>query len=510
MKEKNIKIPLLAIIYIAIFVFALMNITGFLNSHILVHIKLGEWMIDNGEIIKKDIFSYGETIKNWTNYYWLTDIIYASLYRNYGMGAILVMHAAIIASSFSIVILFLYKKKIKGASMIIYFIIGLYASLPQWGAMPYSFNFLFLTAFIYMFDSYYEMGKKRHLIFIVILQIFWVNMNSEFFYPFIIILFYVISELISILKKDVNDKKGLKKIGIVFFILCPILFLNPYGIREVSNVLLGYVFMIKDRRNDWAAPDFHGFARYSNILLAFSLITVFLFKKKELIKERKYMLIYIFVVFSFLYAQRHIMIFALISIMFLPMFIEYDNSIKNNIIRKMHEKLNLISEKLYAINSGKIINIILILSVTIMFFFNIRQSEDNFKEIISKWGRSSGVKYLKENKIEGNGFHSDAQGDMIIWYNYPKMKVFVDSREGVYSGKYQNKYAKIMLLTNQWEKIVKESNINWIFLQKSQITNVIAMMNEKWVLVYESRYSVIFLKKEYYEKIKNRIKIVKE
>ena len=73
-------------------------------------------------------------------------------------------------------------------------------------------------------------------------------------------------------------------------------------------------------------------------------------------------------------------------------------------------------------SSGKIINIILILVITIMFLLSIRGSENNFKEIMSRWARSSGVNYLKENKIEGNGFHSDAQGDMIIWYNFPKTK----------------------------------------------------------------------------------------
>ena len=57
--------------------------------------------------------------------------------------------------------------------------------------------------------------------------------------------------------------------------------------------------------------------------------------------------------------------------------------------------------------------------------------------------------YLKENKIEGNGFHSDAQGDMVIWYNFPKTKVFVDSRDGVYSGEHQNKYAKIIYIIKE-------------------------------------------------------------
>ena len=64
----------------------------------------------------------------------------------------------------------------------------------------------------------------------------------------------------------------------------------------------------------------------------------------KFLKERKYVIIYLFVVLSFLYAQRHIMIFSLISIMFLPLMIEYDKNIKNKFINNLYEKSNFISE----------------------------------------------------------------------------------------------------------------------------------------------------------------------
>lgn len=509
MEKKEIKVPIAALIYICLFLFAVMNIAGFLNSHMLVHIKTGEWMIENEKIIKNDIFSFmakGE----WINYYWLTDIIYAYLYKVFGIGAILILHASIIAGAFTTAGIFLYKKRVNILLITSFFMIGMYASLPQWSALPYSFNFLFLMLFIYWFDSYYESGNKIYLCFLVFLEILWVNMNSEFFYPFIIILIYIIFEIISILKKEKKDMINLKRLGIVLTVYLPILLINPYGIKEIMNVISGYIFMIKDRRNDWTAPDFHGFAKYSNIFLAFSVITLFVFKKAKFLKERKYITIYLVVVVAFLYAQRHIMIFSLISIIFLPLMIEYDKNIKNKFINNLNEKSNFISEKIYKMSSGKIMNIILILVVTIMFLVYVRGSEGNFKEIMSSWARSSGVKYLNENKIEGNGFHSDAHGDMIIWYNYPETKVFVDSRDGVYSGKHQNNYAKIMLLKDDWEKIIEENKINWILLQQSQITNILKILDDKWVVVYESGAAVLFLKKEYYEKVKDRIKIVKE
>lgn len=509
MTKKEIKIPLMGLIYTAIFLFALMNISGFLNSHLLVHIKSGEWMIDNGKILTNDIFSYGKQ-GEWINYYWLTDILYAFLYRNFGIGSLLILHSALIGLGFLVTIMFLYKKRIKIIVSALFFIIALYASLPQWSAMPYSFNFLFFPLFIYMFDEYYENGGKKYLIFLILLQLLWVNMNSEYFYSIIVIIIYIISDIILKLKKSEERKTGLKRCIILFLFFILILFLNPYGIKESLNIFNGYISMIKDRRNDWSAPDFHGFAKTSNFFLAFSIFTVYFFRKKNLVNEIKYILIYLIAVFAFLYAQRHIMIFALTSIMVLPLLIEYNNEIKNKILNNIHIKMNNISEKIYNMTSGKIINIFLIIGVTLLFAFNIKESEYSFNKIISSWGRSSGVKYLKENKIDGNGFHSDGQGDMIIWYNYPKTKVFVDSREGIYSGKHQNDYSKVMLLKDGWEKILEKNKINWILLQQSQLTNILKTLDDKWVVVYESRATVLFLKKEYYEKVKDRIKIVKE
>jgi hypothetical protein len=509
MTKKEIKIPLMGLIYTAIFLFALMNISGFLNSHLLVHIRIGEWMIENGAIIKNDIFSYGGT-EEWINYYWLTDVIYAFLYNKFGIGSILIIHASIIAMSFSLIILFLYKKGINIFFVTLYLSFGIYASLPQWGAWPYAFNFLFLTLFLYLFEDYYKNGKKINIFYIIILQLLWVNMNSEFFYSYLIILIYIVSDIYYCLKKEEEAKIKLKITLTIFLILLPIIYINPFGFKEVSNVFTGYLSMIKDRRNDWAAPDFHTFAKFSNKFLVLSVFLIYYFKKKNIGKEVKYIVIYLIAIFAFLYAQRHIMIFIIISTMIVPNLIECNKEIKNKYLDKIFKKINSNSIIIYNMMSKKIINIIIIITVTMLFSISIKSSESTFHEIISSWARSSGIKYLKENNIEGNGFHNDGQGDMIIWYNSPKTKVFVDSREGIYSGKHQNDYSKVMLLKDGWEKILEKNKINWILLQQSQLTTILKTLDDKWIVVYESQASVLFLKKEYYEKVKDRIKKVEE
>ena len=493
MENNKIKLPMLSIIYILMFMIAVMNISDFLNSSMLVHIKSGEWILDNMKIPQNDIFAFGGT-KEWINYYWLTDVVYAVLYRNFGIGSILILSAVLMASSFTVVSYFLYKKNVNVFLILLFLVVSLYSSLPQWSAVPYTFTLFFTVIYIFMLEKFYDTGLKKYILFISVLQIVWTNMNSEFFYPFVILFIYGITDLYGIFMKEKESLERIKKTAVLFCITIPLIFVNPYGIKEITNVFSSYIFLIKDRRNDWAAPDFHGFAKMSNILLAFSILMIGMFRKKSIKENRRYVLLYLVAVFVFLYAQRYIALYSVMTFYFVPMFLERDDRIKLPILNKFIDKTAVISGVVYNSLSGKFINLFLIFIITTIFFVNIRYSEHYFHEIISKWSRSAGVKYLAENKMYGRGFHSDSTGDMIIWYNYPKMKVFVDTREGVYEWQHQNKYGKIMQIKDDWEKVIKNEKIEWILLQKGTLSNILKLLKNDWKIEYEEERVIIFKK----------------
>ena len=64
------------------------------------------------------------------------------------------------------------------------------------------------------------------------------------------------------------------------------------------------------------------------------------------------------------------------------------------------------------------------------------------------------------------------------------------------------KKVEIIKEEEQFTEVIGLKNVDGV--------NIIKILDKRWIMVYESGAAVLFLKKEYYEKIKNRIKIVKE
>jgi hypothetical protein len=118
--------------------------------------------------------------------------------------------------------------------------------------------------------------------------------------------------------------------------------------------------------------------------------------------------------------------------------------------------------------------------------------------------------FIKENQISGPIFNNYDIGSYLIFYLFPKEKVFVDNRPEAYSNDFfQNQYIPMQENEEVFEKIDKEKNFNSIIFYRLDYTpwaqNFLIKMttNKNYSLVYVDEYSIVFLKNN--EKNKNII-----
>ena len=61
-----------------------------------VHVRAGEWILSHHAIPRQDLFSFTLAGRAWCDWEWLSDVLYALLFRMRGLSAIVAFHLALL------------------------------------------------------------------------------------------------------------------------------------------------------------------------------------------------------------------------------------------------------------------------------------------------------------------------------------------------------------------------------------------------------------------------------
>src|SRR6266542_2233551 len=69
------------------------------------HLRTGEWVLANGQVPHRDIFSFTRADQPWFAWEWLWDVLFAGIFRLGGLQLVVLAHVLLLAGIF----LLLYK-----------------------------------------------------------------------------------------------------------------------------------------------------------------------------------------------------------------------------------------------------------------------------------------------------------------------------------------------------------------------------------------------------------------
>lgn len=487
------------LLFIGLFIYIFIFRTyGILNSDtdMLWHIRQGEWLIDNKKIIiDKEIFSYLFDTNSWKYLSWLSDIMYAKMYRLWGLGSIIVMTQLVITGTVYMIFRYLCKK---GVSIwvslpIIFIFINFYSF--HWLPRAAIFSYFFTAFWFIVIDKYYTDGNKKLLYTLPFIQILWTNIHSSFMYGYIIFFFFGLSALIEIF--IYNKKEKIK----VFFTLLTIgiltlfaSFINPYGITYFTELNSEARVFFSERVAEFLSVNLHN-AIIGNFYFIIMLFLIFVFGKKN---TPAYILLLLFWQYSGFEYVRHMALFGIMAMLIVPQLIEYPKEIKNKILKK----INALSDKIIAFENKRI-SIWLFLLIPLLFILF------GTEQIISKKIGISytinnprfpvkAVEYLKKNPIEGKCFNDYFAGGYMIWEYYPKRVVSMDPRATVYPMNIVLENYHIYGIGNKTMELLEKRDIKWLFLSKDSHL-AIALNYRKDIVEEKYRddfYIILKLKKD--------------
>src|ERR1700693_836728 len=125
------------------------------------HIRTGEWIIANGWVPMRDIFSFSKPGAPWYAWEWLSDVLFAKLNALGGLQAV-VMFTVLMLSVTFLSLFLLVRRKSNPIVAIGVTMLAAAASSIHWLARPHLFTLLFLVLFYAALEQVQE-GRTRLL-----------------------------------------------------------------------------------------------------------------------------------------------------------------------------------------------------------------------------------------------------------------------------------------------------------------------------------------------------------
>ena len=482
------------IFFIAIFAAVLglgpkmMNIDGDLGRHL----TLGNYIIDSRDIPTEDIFSFTKTGDPLTPHEWLSDLIFALIYRAAGLNGVVWLSALVIAGSLWLV--YKYSLNLSNMSLIALFggILGAAASSLHWLTRPHIFTILLAALWTGELEKMRLGIRKSWLVFPFIMLI-WVNLHGAFIAGLLIWACYffgmVLDQQISL-----HKNKSFIWIGISSILVSLI---NPdgFGIWKTGFGFLGNQYLVSHTA-EYLPPDFQQPAFWPFIVLILISFVVLGLSKKRIAFS------HLFIVSGWtaaaLFSARNIPLYVVTVIPVLiseacGILCDWKDSILVDKFIDFQKKIAATEESL----KGRVWPTVTIILALVLLVSGSRLdfqrsgnqfSEDVFPVQASDW--------LEDNPPEGNGFNYFPWGGYLLYRFWPERSVFIDGQTDFYGEELTREYERVITLADGWQDVLQEYQIKWVIMPAGSVLSSALDNSDLWENGFSDRTTEIWLRSE--------------
>jgi hypothetical protein len=284
-----------------------------LDTDTALHIRTGQHILATGTVPTHDLFSFSKPGETWYALEWGSEALFAWIFGAGGLKAVVLLSGAMIA----LLVTMLLKHSLwKGANGVIALVVTLLAATAisiQYFARPHLFTLLFLAVTSWVMDDYRRRGG-RLLWTLVPLTVVWANLHPGFLVFLLLLGLRVLGCVIEgWLWPDLRRERTREAIHLAAAgAACGIASLaNPYGIHFHIDILRALrTPWVAAHAKEFLSPTFRSEEAFDFMFLLFAaLVTIGPLARKRKIVEPLWIL---FLAYCSLVAVRHIAIFALI------------------------------------------------------------------------------------------------------------------------------------------------------------------------------------------------------
>ena len=445
-----------------------------------LHITVGKWILQNGQFPVVDHFSYTALGRAWFATDWISEIVFAFLYRVgqwRGVTEIVVVTAGLISS----VLCFYLATKLRLSIAFGLTIVMVVLISPHFLARPVIFSYLLLSVWIMVIleiEDQKDWAGQRGFILIP-LMLLWANVHGSFTFGLAVFYVFLCNAIWDAYNK--KDLQSFRRLVILVVGVTVAALITPYGplstlktVKLMSDPALAAI-------DEWHGPDFKNDPFHlAAIVGLFALLVYFGVR----LRGPRLLTLLLVTVFA-LEHKRGLELFALVAPLILvrPIFecvpwISVQRDGHDPVIRFANKCSGII-----AVTCTTVVAIVGIITWTIGP--RIQPPTQRAPEEAIAAARLAGIK--------GNVLNSFGFGGYLIFQGIP---TFVDGRVELYGNQFLQRYLNAMKLINPDEaaKMLKQYDIRWALLQPGE---PIAFMlkADGWDKLYGDQSAIVLFKK---------------
>ena len=453
------------------------------------HIRAGEIILKDLAVPHHDPFSFITPPLPWTAHEWLSEVLMAIVHNTLGLPGLVFLFALMLSTTYWLLFRWIRSSGRNILVDLLIVVLVLLSSRIHWHARPHAFSLL-LVVLLYQILILHKEDRGNYLYVIPPMMLLWVNLHGGFILGFLFMGIFLSGYFFGFLASDgeeraVSANKG-KQLSLVCAASVLAACVSPFGVhaflfpfRVVSESYL------MDHVEEFLSPNFHGFAPYRYLIL---FLIGMLGLSKARITATELMLILLFTSMS-LYSARYI---PLCAIVYSPILSKYGDILIQQYRGRgsgLLQQRSRAYEEIDASAKGYAMPLIVMVVFAALAMGKIPV---RFPE---KTASRAAIDFLRTNPIQGNMFNNDEIGDYVIYWLYPRYKVFIDGRSDMYGEPILKEYVKVAHIEPGWKDVLAKYDINYIFFYTDSVLVRHLMTDAGWAKIYADNVASIFLRK---------------
>lgn len=462
------------------------------------HIRTGDWILANGRVPDKDVFSFTRPGQPWFAWEWLWDAAFAWLHQHGGMAAVVLASLLVICLTSAL----LYRLAVrKSGNILIAFGVTLLAaagSIIHWLARPHLFTLLFVVIFYHILERVQD-GNTRLLAVLPLLTILWANLHAGWLAGIMMIGAYAAGELLFWLVEP--HRAALVRSA--RYMLCALgcflaSFLNPYFYQLHLHIYKYFRESFHfEKIAEFQSLNFHSIAApYFECMLFLGAIAIL-----WSVSHRKFAYLFLLLGWAHLslIAARNIPIFLIVAA---P---PAAAAIQELLARVAGARVSAWNRKAAAgledcaaeygvldrIGRLHIASAAVIVLVAAVLY--APAPPEKFRaEYDPERYPTKAVEALRGAEFSKRIFTDDEWGDYLIYRLYPTSQVFVDGRSDFYGQSFEEKYLNLMNLKYDWESTLNRYHVETVLLSVNAPLASTLKESRKWRPVYDNGVAIVF------------------
>jgi hypothetical protein len=469
------------------------------------HIRSGEWIIANGWVPTRDVFSYTKPGAPWFAWEWLSDVLFARLNALGGLQAVVMLATLLLSVTFAILFL-LVRRKSSPLVAIAVTLLAATASSIHWLARPHMFTLLFMVLFYAALEQVRE-GRTRLwgvpiLAALPVITILWTSLHGGFFVGALLILAYGGGEILRLVfSPNAADRRPAWLQARNYFLsglaCLAASLINPYTYHL-------HVHMAQYLCDPWytqyiseflSISFHHPAAIYFEAMLAMAVAAAVWNLRQGRFTEA--LLVFVWA-HGALLAGRNVPIFAIaaappVAAAIQQWLLRLPNLNVAAWLRSSARKFNRVADDTAQTEGIARLHLVSVLGVLLVaaLIYAPNPPQKFRAEFDPKFFPDGALATLRSDPA-GRVFTPDQWGGYLIFRLYPAHRVYVDGRSDFYGDDFDNKYIDVLNVKYGWEKILGGFGVDTILMPPDAPLSGALKESSRWRLVYDDGIALVF------------------